>query len=139
MTMILKHYGTSYQSVESNFNSRALNEIGFRRDRVFSIPAEEFDASYEKVGEEILTAESDGDVHDEAEAALLDSLKEKLDGLLGGLEEGSVLVVESREGEDYPKTKDKKKNIVVEGENRLYFHWWIDPPLRLGIYRKTGS
>ena len=26
--------------------------------------------------------------------------------------------------------------LVVEGENRLYFHWWIDPPLKVGVYRK---
>ena len=35
--MILKQYGTTYQSVETNFNPRALTEIAFRRDRAFSI------------------------------------------------------------------------------------------------------
>ena len=136
--MILKQYGTSFQSVEPNFNSRALTEIAFRRDRALSIPVEEFQLSYEKVDERALTAETEGDVQDEAEDDLLKALGEALKELLGSLGEGEVLVVESREGEDAPKTRDKKKNVVVEGENRLYFYWWVDPPLRLGIYRKDG-
>ena len=49
-----------------------------------------------------------------------------------------MLVVESREGADYPKTRDKKKNVVVDGENRLYFYWRIEPALRLGVYKKKG-
>lgn len=134
--MILKRYGTSYQSVETNFNSRALTEIAFRRDRAFSVPAEEFEADYERVGERIFAPETEGDVHDHAEAALLKDLDSQIEEVQASLAEGEVLVVESREGEDYPKTQDKKKNVVVEGENRLYFYWRIDPPLRLGIYQR---
>jgi hypothetical protein len=136
--MILKRYGTSYQSVESNFNSRALTEIAFRRDRAFSIPVEEFEASYEKVDERALTAETEGKVHDEVEEDLLEVLEAGLKELLESLGEGEVLVVESTESEDYPKTRDRKKNVVVDGENRLYFYWWVDPPLRMGVYRKRG-
>ena len=134
--MILKQYGTSYQSVETNFNSRALTEIAFRRDRVFSIPTEEFESTYEKVDEKVFSPESEGDVHDHAEEALLDSLEEGVKAAVAGLDEGDLLVVESREGEDYPKTRDRKKNVVVDGGNRLYFYWRIDPPLRLGVYRR---
>ena len=136
--MILKQYGTSFQSVEPNFNSRALTEIAFRRDRAFSVPVEEFEASYEKVEEHSLTAETEGDVHDEAESALMRELETRLGELLNVLNEGEVLVVESQEKEDHPKTRDRKKNVVVDGENRLYFYWWVDPPLRLGVYRKKG-
>ena len=57
---------------------------------------------------------------------------------VAALEEGEVLVVESREGEDHPKTRDRKKNVVVDGGNRLYFYWRVEPPLRLGRYRKKG-
>ena len=77
-------------------------------------------------------------MHDEAEVVLLKNLQARLDEALQELGEGEVLVVLSKEGEDHPKTRDKKKNLVVDGENRLYFHWWIDPPLRLGVYRRTA-
>lgn len=134
--MILKQYGTSLHSVLPNFNSRALTEIGFRRDRAFSVGVEEFGNTYEKVAERSLSPETEGDVHDHAEAALLKALEEGVEEALAGLGDGEVLVVESREGEDYPKTRDRKKNLVVDGGNRLYFHWRVEPPLRLGVYRR---
>jgi hypothetical protein len=136
--MILKQYGTTYQSVETNFNARALTEIAFRRDRAFSIPTEEFQSSYEKVDEKALTAEAEGDVQDEAEEALLVVLEERLKEVLSGLRDGEVVVVESRDDEGHPKTNDRKTNVVVDGENRLYFQWWVEPPLRVGVYRKKG-
>jgi len=136
--MILKLYGSSFHSVQPNFNSRALTEIGFRRDREFSLGVEEFAGTYEKIDEKSLSPETEGDVHDHAEAALLRALEEGVEGVLAALGAGEVLVVESREGEDYPKTKDVKKNVVVDGESRLYFHWRVDPPLRLGVYRKIS-
>ena len=136
--MILKQYGTSYQSVETNFDPRALTEIAFRRDRQFSIPTEEFEAGYEKVEDLSFSAQAEGDVHDQAEGELLEALEEKVRAALKALGEDQVLVVESKEGADYPKTRDTKKNVVVDGENRLYFYWRVDPPLRMGIYRKTA-
>lgn len=136
--MILKQYGTSYHSVETNFNARALTEIAFRRDRAFSIPTEEFSSTYEKVDEKALTAAAEGNVQDEAEEALLVELEAKLQDALSGLGEGEALVVEVRDDEGHPKTQDKKTNVVVEGENRLYFQWWVEPPLRMGVYRKKG-
>jgi hypothetical protein len=134
--MILKRYGTTVQSVEPNFNSRALTEIAFRRDQAFSIPAEEFETSYEKVTEHSLTAETEGEIHDEAEEALLGALEEKVEALVSELGEGQVLVVESRDGEDHAKTRNTKKNVVVDGENRFYFFCQVHPPLRVGVYRK---
>jgi hypothetical protein len=136
--MILKQYGTSYESIETNFNPRALTEIAFRRDRVFSIPTEEFETTYERVEVISFAPETEGDVHDQAEGELLQALEANVKGAVAALEEGEVLVVESREGEDYPKTRDTKKNVVVDGGNRLYFYWRVEPPLRLGRYRKKG-
>mgnify|MGYP006278492741 FL=1 len=136
--MILKQYGTSYQSVETNFDSRALTEIAFRRDRQLSIPTEEFQEKYQRVGERVFSAQAEGDVHDQAETELLDALEAEVKAALEELGEDEVLVVESKEGADYPKTRDTKKNVVVDGENRLYFYWSVDPPLRMGIYRKSA-
>jgi len=136
--MILKQYGNSYHSVETNFNSRALTEVGFRRDRAFSISMEEFEAAYEKVSESTFAPETEGDVHDHAEDDLLKTLEGHVNEALQALGQGELLVIENREGEDYPKTRDKKKNVVVDGENRFYFYWRIDPPLRLGVYRKRS-
>ena len=101
--------------------------------------AEEFEARYEKVDERALTAESEGDVKDEAERALLDDLLAQLRALEEEVGEDHVLVVESEQGVDYPKTRDKTKTLVVGYENRLYFFWTVDPPLRLGVYRRVGA
>ena len=110
----------------------------FRRDRVYSIPTEEFQTTYEKADEKSFSPQTEGDVHDHAEEDLLTALEESVKAAVEALEAGEVLVVESKEGEDYPKTRDRKQNVVVDGENRLYFYWRIDPPLRLGLYRKKG-
>ena len=69
--MILKQYGSSYQSVETNFNPTAMTEIGFRRDRAFSIAVDEFDGKYEEVSRTDLTAEAEGTVQGEVEKQLL--------------------------------------------------------------------
>jgi hypothetical protein len=134
--MLLRRYGTTVQSVEMNFDARAMNEVGFRRDQRFSLPWEEFETGYHRVEGHELEATAEGWVQDEAEHALLQDLAAKILGLLEGLGEGDVLLVESEQGNDYPKTRDEKKNVVVEGVNRLYFEWRVEPPLRVGVYRK---
>lgn len=134
--MILRRYGSSVQSVETNFDPRALTEIGFRRDHGFSMPAEEFDRTYEKVEERALAGAVEGDVHDEAEASLLDEVKGKLDAFLGELGEDEVLLVESEAGQDYPKTRSRQSTVTRAGENRLHFQVTLDPPLRVGRYRR---
>ena len=65
--MIFRRYGTTYQSVDTNFDSLALNEIAFRRNREESIPAEGFDDTHEVMSTHELTAEAEGDVQDETE------------------------------------------------------------------------
>jgi len=136
--MILRRYGNSVQSVEVNFDSKALTEVGFRRDRAFSMPAEEFEATHTLVGSHDLATRAEGSVHDEAEQALLDDLEARLRELEQGLGEDEVLLVLSEQGVDYPKTRSEMKNVIVEGENRLYFYVGVDPPLRVGIYRRSG-
>ncbi len=134
--MILRRYGTTVQSVEPNFDSRAMTEIGFQRTPARSLPTEEFLDAYEKVDERALTANAEGDVKDDAERALLASLKQQLEALEAEVGPDRVLVVESMPGTDYPKTRDRTETRVVGYENRLYFFWTVEPPLRLGVYRK---
>jgi len=136
--MILRRYGNSVQSVETHFESKALTEIGFRRDHRFAVPAEEFAESYELVETHDLTASAEGSVQDETEQSLLRDLEEQLAGIEAGLGEGEVLLVESEQGTDYPKTRSEQKNVIVDGENRLHFRIRVDPPLRIGRYR-AGS
>ncbi len=133
--MIFRKYGTSYQSVETNFDSKALNEVSFRRDRVESFPADELEARYEHRSVHELVAEAEGAVQDETEQLLLERLEEQLRELEGGLESGEVLVVENEPGHDHPKTRQKISNVVEEGENRLRFQYTIAPPLRVSVHR----
>lgn len=136
--MILRRYGSKLQSVEPDFDPRAMSEVGFRRDRQVAYDEEEFAAAHEKLEERELTATAEGPVQDEAEEALLEDLRRQLDEILAELGEDEVVVVENTT-DDYPKTRDRKQDRVVEGKNRLYFHWRIEPPLRLGIYRETSG
>ncbi len=133
--MIFKRYGTSYQSVEANFDSKALNEVSFRRDRKKSFAADELDTLYAAQGVHELVAEAEGDVQDATEALLLERLEGQLDEIVSGLEPGWIAVVENEQGHDYPKTRQKISNVVVEGENRLRFHYTLQPPLRVSVHR----
>ena len=105
--MILKRYGETVQSVELNFDSRAMTEIGFRRDRKLSMPSEEFAERYEAVETFEFTADADGVVQDEAERAVLSDLEEQVRALEGKLGESQVVLIESAQGVDYPKTRDR--------------------------------
>jgi hypothetical protein len=134
--MILRRYGTSYQGVDLNFDSKALNEVGFRRNRVRSIATEEFESSYVLVETHQLESEAEGAVQDHTEQVLLDRLQQKIEQLLAGLDDGGVLVVENEQGHDYPKTKQKTSNVIVEGENRFHFSYSIAPPVRIAVYQQ---
>lgn len=133
--MIFKQYGESYQSVDTNFDSKALNEVAFRRNREDSFPREELETRYEPGDVHELVAEAEGDVQDATEQAMLDQLLQRLRELEGELAPGSILVVENEPGHDYPKTRQKISNVVVQGENRLRFHYTLAPPLRVAEYR----
>ena len=133
--MILRRYGTTLRSVETNFDSKALTEIGFRRDHAFSVPADDFLAGHERVSGHLLAAESEGDVQDEVESAMLQQLLDQLLRIEDDLAEDELVVVESEQGQDYPKTRTRRKNVVVDGENRLYFHSSVSPPLKVAVFR----
>lgn len=133
--MIFRRYGTSYHSVELNFDSKALNEIAFRRDHEASIPAGELEESYETLARHELDAEAEGDVQDQTEQLLLDRLAARIRELVSALGDSDVLVVENEAGGDWPKTRQRTTNVVVEGENRLRFHYSVAPPLRVSVRR----
>ncbi len=134
--MIFKRYGASFESVDPNFQSTALTEIGFRKDGEQRIPAAEFDVEYERVATHELDAEADGPVQDHTERLLLARLEERLLVLESNIDADEVLVIENEQGRDYPKTRQDTKNVVVQGENKLHFHMHVAPPLKVGVYRR---
>ena len=135
--MLLRRFGTAFHSVTPSFDSRALSEISFRRNGTLSVPVDEFERTYLKVSEEAIGGEAQGSVQSAVEDELLRKLEADVTDRLSRLSEGEVIVVENEQGVDYPKVRDKKKGTIVEGENRLHFEWRIDPPLRLGHYRRA--
>jgi len=136
--MILRIYGETVQSVEIRFDSKAFNEVGFRRDRQESWPIEEFERDWEKVEEHEVADHGKGRVQEETHQGMLDRMRGHLDRLIEGLGEGEVLRVENSE-RDWPKTRDKQITIVEDGENRLVFDAWVDPPLRVAVWRRKSG
>ena len=134
--MIFRRYGTSYQSVDLNFDSLALNEIAFRRNREESVATDVFEDTFERLATHELVAESEGNVQDHTEQVLLEKLEAQILDLLAGLGESEVLVVENEQGHDWPRTKQRTSNVIVEGENRLHFHYTIAPPIRVSVRRR---
>ena len=135
--MLLRTYGSTLQSVDLNFDSKALNEIAFRRDHRFSVDKQEFLATHTRIEAHELTAEAEGDVHDEVERDILRRLEAEVRAIQEDLSEGDVVVVESEPGASYPKTRQVTRTVVQDGENRFHFKVRVDPPLRLGVYRPT--
>ncbi len=136
--MIFRRYGTTYQSVDMDFAAEALNEIGFRRNRERSIPADELGSRYERFETVELTAEADGPVQNQTEQELLDRLAAKVEEQLGKLPGDGILVVENESGHDYPRTRQETRTVLERGENRLHFHYSMDPPLRVALYRPAA-
>lgn len=132
--MLFKRYGDSLQSVDTNFDGKAMSEVGFRRNRERTIAIDELESSFQKAETVELATDADGEVQVEAEQLMLDRLDERLAEMLAGLSEGSVVVVENESGHDYPKPRQDIQNVIVEGENRLHFHYTMSPPLRLAVY-----
>lgn len=137
--MLFRRYGSSVHRVEPNFDANAMTEIAFRRDRSDSFPASELAEEYEKMREVALGGQTEGRVQTEAETELLERLRGQITALAEGLEQGEILLVENEQGVDYPKVRDRKQGIIEDGENRLFFHWRVDPPLRIGVYRRRAS
>ena len=133
--MILRRYGRAFHSVEPNFNPTGITEIGFRRDRRFSCSADEFEDGWERVEGAELRADAAGEVQRDAERALLRRLGKALGDKGSALAEGDVLVVESGR-DDWPKTRERKEVVAERLDNRFHFHWWVEPPLRVAVYRR---
>jgi predicted DsbA family dithiol-disulfide isomerase len=136
ITVIAKRYGSKVQSVTPNFDARAMNEIGFRRDNEWSIDKDEFEESYQQLESHELTAAAEGDVQGEAEEKLLESLQAQLLAVEKTVADDGVLMIESEQGLDYPKTRHTQTNQLVGNENRLFFRFTVEPPLRVAVYRK---
>ena len=136
--MILRVYGETVQSVAMHFDSKAFNEVGFRRDRQNSIPVDEFEREWEKVSEHEISAKDEGLVQDHTQQRMLDSMESAVNELLAGLGEQEALRVENDET-DWPKARDTQRKIVEDGQNRLQFEAWVDPPLRLAVWRRTSG
>ena len=136
--MILRRYGESFHSVEANFDPRAMNEVGFRRDKAFSMTVEELSQSYEAGEVHDLVAEAEGPVQTEAETVVLLDLEAQLNALVEGVGEGGVVVVESEPGQDYPKIKETRSNVIVDGENKFHFRRYVEPPLKVRVYAKRA-
>lgn len=132
--MIFRKYGSSVHSVEPNFDARAMNEVGFTKNGATELSWGDFEQKFERAEGHELTAQAEGGVQTEAEQSALQSLQEQLSRIESGLAEGSVLLIESELGKDYPKMREKVSNLVVGNENRLYFNRTIEPPLRVGVY-----
>jgi hypothetical protein len=136
--MIFRRYGTTYQSVDMDFAAEALNEIGFRRNRERSMPAEQLESEYELIETVELTAEAEGAVQNETEQALLDRLGAKVEEQLEALPDDGILVVENEAGRDHPRTHQETRTVLERGENRLHFRYTMAPPLRVTRYRPTA-
>ena len=100
-----------------------------------ALDREEFLAGHTRISGHDLTAEAEGDVHDEVETEVLRRLEAAVREIQAGLAEGDVILVESEQGGTYPKTRQVTRTVVREGENRLHFRVHVDPPLKLGVYR----
>jgi hypothetical protein len=137
--MILRKYGKSYHSVTPNFDSRAMTEVGFQKSGELTLETGDFEAAYERVDGRELSAIAEGTVQNQVEKEMLESLQQQLLDLEDGLDENSVVVIESEAGKDYPKTREKTNTSVVGNENKLHFHRYIEPPLRVAVYRKRKS
>ena len=136
MSRVYLRYGNNYQSVSFEFEAKALNEIGFRRDRESTFPIDDLAEGYDLIETVEMTAEAEGDVQSETEQLLLDRLKEQAQAAVDSLPEGGIAVVANeRGGRDQPKPRQTIGNVVVEGENRLHFTYHVDPPLRIELYR----
>lgn len=137
--MLLRRYGSKIQSVEPNFDPNALTEIGFTRTSDLSTTADDFEEEYEKVSSHEITGRTEGGVKTEVEGELCRHLERSLMETVESLEPGEVLLVENKAGEDHPKMRDKTTGVVVAGENRFHFEYTVDPPIRVGVYRRRSG
>jgi len=136
--MIYRRYGQNYQSVDVDFDAKALNEFGFRRNRTDSFPTDELESRYRHIETVELTAEAEGSVQTETQQQMLDRVRQQLEQVVASLPEGGIVIVENESGHDYPKPRQEIKNVVEEGENRLHFVYTMAPNARVASYAPAG-
>jgi hypothetical protein len=134
--MLLRRYGKKIQSVEPNFQANALTEIAFTRTDDFHEEADRFEEEWRLAASHEVAGSTKGDVKTEVESALLEDLLGQIEAVVGDLSDGEVVLVENALGQDHPKLRDATKGLVVDGQNRLHFTYTVDPPIRLGVYRR---
>jgi len=122
--------------VAPHFEARALTEIRFLPEDTEVLTLEAFEGGWVALDTQSLSVEAEGPVQGEAEAELLRRLEAALRDRLGGLAPGEILVVENQLRADWPRTREHRSDVIVEGENRFHFQWRVDPPLRLTRYRE---
>lgn len=132
--MIVRRYGATVVEVQPEFAPEAFNEIDFRRRTGFTMAWEDFQARYERTGEQALVSEAEGHVKIAVESATLDLLRHRLADAEGSLAPGEVLLLESQPGRDYPRLHEKTETLVEHGHNRLHFYYYLQPALRFGVY-----
>jgi hypothetical protein len=66
---------------------------------------------------------------------MLQQLLDQLLKLNAELTDDEFVVVESEQGQDYPKTRTQQKNVIVDGENRLHFYSSVSPPLKVALFK----
>jgi hypothetical protein len=137
--MLLRRFGTTIGAVEPNFEPAAFNELSFVRRPGFQMSTAEFQTEYERIDELALTSEAEAHVKIQAEAALLDLLAHHINEAVHARPEGEVLLIESMPGKDYPRIHERTENLVEGDRNRLHFYYWLEPALRLGVYRRKSS
>ncbi len=137
MSRVYSRYGANYQSVSFKFEAKSLTEVGFRRDHEASIPVNKRDEWFQLIKTVEVTSEAEGGVQFEVEQQLLDRLEERAWAAVDSLPLGGVAIIENeRGGLDQPKPRQSIGNIVVGGENQFHFTYGIEPPLRIGLYRR---
>ena len=136
--MLLRRFGTTISAVEPSFEPAAFNEFTFVRRPGFQSTSADFDADYERVRDLALTSEAEGHVKIQAEAGVLDLLAHRIREAVAALAPGEVLLIESIQGKDFPRLRERTENLVEGDRNRLHFYYWVDPALKLGVYRRRG-
>jgi len=136
--MIFRRYGTSYESVDIDFDATAFTEIGFRKNRERAVPVEDFRAAYATAETVELVAEAEGLVQQEVEQLMLDRLRAQLEEMRARLSDGEVLVIENDRGRDQAKTRQSSRKVLEDGEYRLHFESTVDPGLRVSV-RRPGA
>ncbi len=136
--MILKRYGNWYHTVTPNFNPTAMTEIGFMRDREFSIAATDFENQYRQVDTHNLAPTAESDVQRDAERTLLANLETALNDVVQGAGQEKVVLV-CNDRDDWPKTREARDDVIVDGKNRFHFRWAVDPPLKLAVYARAPA